>query len=56
MFLIPDIFNPLEGLWARIRHGKMHRFTWTGTVGITVEQTLERYGIPRLGSRNARGQ
>lgn len=47
--LLPDVFNPLEGLWARIRHGRMHRFTWVGATGIRAEQALERYGIPVWG-------
>jgi hypothetical protein len=49
MRFIPDVINPLDGLWGRLRHGRMHRFSWRGVTGAHVERILRRYGIPCYG-------
>ncbi|MCB0045047.1 MAG: hypothetical protein KDD92_06440 [Caldilineaceae bacterium] len=43
-----DIINPLDGIFGRILHGPMHRFTFTadpGRSGLDVEMMLRQYGI-----------
>jgi hypothetical protein len=44
----PEIVNPVDGLYARVVHGSMHRFsfaTGAGVSGHQVEKMLRTYGI-----------
>jgi hypothetical protein len=48
MRLVPDVVNPLDGLWGRYSQGAMHRFsfaTGAGFNGYDVEILLRTYGI-----------
>jgi hypothetical protein len=45
---VPDLINPLDGLWGRVSQGSMHRFsflTGSGFYGYRVELLLRQYGI-----------
>jgi hypothetical protein len=45
---LPEVVNPLDGLWGRYQHGPMHRFTFAtgaGIAGHDVEKLLRRYGV-----------
>lgn len=47
-YLGPDIADWLDGLWGRIFHGPMHRFTFSrhgDFTGMEVEYLLRQYGI-----------
>lgn len=47
-----DFINPLEGLFARLRHGRMFRLSYErdcGYSGAQVEKMLRRYHIPVFG-------
>ena len=48
MSLLPDVVNPADGLWGRLVHGPMHRFTFYpdgGFSGVDVEMLMRQYGI-----------
>lgn len=47
-----EVILPIDGLLARAKHGKLHKFSWPASAGFTgyqVEELLQRYGIPCWG-------
>jgi hypothetical protein len=49
-----DLLCALDTLHGRIRHGKLHQFTFAGggASARLVERTLRKYGIPNYGRRS----
>ena len=46
--MFPDLINPLDGLFARMTKGPMHRIVIAGDTqknGIDIEMILRRYGV-----------
>lgn len=49
-----DVLSPIDEFFARIKYGKMHRFSYYATSaynGYRVEKLLRRYGIRVWGRR-----
>lgn len=49
---LPDLINPLEGLFAEGVHGPLHEFRFSrgaGFTGLKVERLMRQYGIRIFG-------